>query len=127
MEQEEEKDPIVEPIPDESNDIFDVKIIPQGVCFGIPVADPKLTASVLTQLNKHRLLCKPSMESHTLCMQKLTIRFISFVHDQLDGGQPMMHESKVQKSPLCQRDMTSVPYPKKSLYFNGNDVQPLEM
>eukprot|EP01060_Flectonema_neradi_P031335 TRINITY_DN472_c2_g1_i1.p1 TRINITY_DN472_c2_g1~~TRINITY_DN472_c2_g1_i1.p1 ORF type:complete len:924 (+),score=149.23 TRINITY_DN472_c2_g1_i1:92-2773(+) len=113
--------------PSEEEEQFDVKVTPHGVSFGIPVSDPKLTASVLTQLNKHHLLCKASMEKHTLAMQKLTIRFISFVHDQLDGGQPMMHEVKVQKSPLCQRQMSAVPYPKRSLYFNGKDIVPLDV
>eukprot|EP01064_Diplonema_japonicum_P031454 TRINITY_DN5634_c0_g1_i1.p1 TRINITY_DN5634_c0_g1~~TRINITY_DN5634_c0_g1_i1.p1 ORF type:complete len:964 (+),score=290.54 TRINITY_DN5634_c0_g1_i1:270-2894(+) len=101
-----------------------LSVVPQGLCFGIPVFNPKLTGDVIEQMNTFKLLTQTNMDKHTVNMQKLTLRFINFVDSQIIGGRPLMQDGYIEKSPMSSKRQTSVPFPSQSLYFDGSSVRP---
>eukprot|EP01059_Diplonema_ambulator_P001915 TRINITY_DN11576_c0_g1_i2.p1 TRINITY_DN11576_c0_g1~~TRINITY_DN11576_c0_g1_i2.p1 ORF type:complete len:798 (+),score=313.19 TRINITY_DN11576_c0_g1_i2:72-2465(+) len=101
-----------------------VGVVPQVLCFGMPVFNPKLTSDVLAQINSFHLLTQEKMNRHTINMQKLTMRFINFVDTLIIGGRPLIQDTSIDKSPFCSKRQTSVPFPAQSLYFDGSSLRP---
>eukprot|EP01063_Lacrimia_lanifica_P009540 TRINITY_DN16512_c0_g1_i1.p1 TRINITY_DN16512_c0_g1~~TRINITY_DN16512_c0_g1_i1.p1 ORF type:complete len:1017 (+),score=360.81 TRINITY_DN16512_c0_g1_i1:48-3053(+) len=97
-------------------------VTPLSLCFGVPVFSPSLTATLLENIDTHGTLSKESIEKHSANMQRLAVDFLTFTHDRLPEGATAM-SLQPDKSPVCAKKPSCVPFPEHSLCFDGRVLQ----
>jgi len=84
-------------------------IYPLDLFFGIPLANSEINRKVCDIVIKRNLFSEENLKNHTSQMKLMCDEFLQFIQDNSEEDVVV--------------DQNQVPYPSKSIYFNGNTIK----